>query len=320
MHGVLPNFFVVGAAKSGTTSIYRYLRQHPDVYMPTVKELHWFSRLEPNPRQGFRPITSEEEYLSLFEGWRGEKAIGEASPSYLWDPKAPERIQRSVPSAKILILLREPVDRAFSHYLADVRYGIQRKPFYEALRKDYAGPTKGWGKCHLYVELGLYCRQVSRYLERFGEGKVLVLFFEEVFADLDSTKRTLERVLDFIGVDPSEVRNIRFEQKHNPHAVPRAATKHLALGAPAARKAAQRVLPPRWKQLLSRNRLLFRRAEKPKMEVPAIEFLRRIYEPELICLEELLGHELPWKSWSEALSEPHEQHEDDRDQQERPKS
>jgi Sulfotransferase family len=115
MHGVLPNFFVVGAAKSGTTSIYRYLRQHPDVYMPIVKELHWFSRLEPNPRQGFHPITSEEEYLSLFEGWRGERAIGEASPSYLWDPKAPERIQRSVPSAKILILLREPVDRAFSH-------------------------------------------------------------------------------------------------------------------------------------------------------------------------------------------------------------
>ncbi len=302
MHAVLPNFFVVGAAKAGTTSMYRYLKQHPDVYMPTVKEPHWFSRLEPNPGQGFRPVTSEEAYLSLFEGWRGERAVGEASPSYLWDPKAPDRIARSVPDAKIIVLLRDPVDRAFSHYLADARHGIQGRPFHEALRADHASPTKGWGKSHLYVELGLYCGQVSRYLERFGEGDVLVLFFEEVFADPGSTKCSLERVLDFLGVDPREAGNIRFERKHNPHTVPRAATKHLALGAPAARNLAQRFLPPGWKHFLSRNKLLFRRAEKPEIEARALEFLRRIYEPELGCLEAVLGRELPWEPWPEAVS------------------
>lgn len=313
MHGVLPNFFIVGAAKAGTTSMYRYLKQHPDVYMPAVKEPHWFSRTEPNPEQGFRPITSEEAYLSLFEGWRGERAVGEASPSYLWDGKAPDRIGRCVPDAKIIILLREPVDRAFSHYLADARYGIQRRPFHQALQQDYAGRTKGWGISHLYVELGLYCAQVSRYLERFGRENVLVLFFEEVFADHGSTALALEQVLNFLGVDPGEADNIRFERKHNPHTAPRAATQRLALGAPAARQLAQRFLPAGWKRFLSRNRLLFRRAEKPEMEARALEFLRQVYEPELGCLETVLGRELPWQSWPETISEQHER------DQERPK-
>lgn len=311
MRGVLPNFFIVGAAKAGTTSMYRYLKQHPDVFMPTVKEPHWFSRAEPNPEQGFRPITSEEAYLSLFEGWRGERAIGEASPSYLWDGKAADRVGRSVPDAKIIILLREPIDRAFSHYLADARYGIQRRPFHEALQHDYASRTKGWGTSHLYVELGLYCGQVSRYSKRFGRENMLILFFEEVFADPVSTALALEQVLDFLDVDSGRANEIRFERKHNPYTVPRAATQRLALGAPAARQLAQRSLPARWKRFLSRNKLLFRRAEKPEMEAQALEFLRRIYEPELGCLETVLGRELPWEAWPGAVTDPPEQHKRD---------
>lgn len=274
--------------------MYRYLEQHPDVYMPALKEPHWFSRVKPVPEQGLRPITSEDAYLSLFKGWRGEKAIGEASPSYLWDGKAPDRIKQSVPDAKIIILLREPIDRAFSHYLMDMRSGIQRRPFYDALRKDYASPTKGWGISHLYVELGLYCGQVSRYLERFGRENVIVLFFEEVFADPGSISLALGRVLNFLGVDSSEASSIRSQQKYNMYTVPRNAFLRVAFSAPTARKLAGRFLPSWWKQLLLRNKLLFSQ-EKPKIEAPAFEFLRRIYEPELSCLETVLGHELPWK-------------------------
>ncbi|MGH3087117.1 MAG: sulfotransferase family protein, partial [Rubrobacteraceae bacterium] len=72
---VIPNFFIVGAAKAGTTSMYQYLERHPDVYMSSVKEPHWFSRVEPNPARDVRPVTSEEEYLGLFEGWRGESFV-----------------------------------------------------------------------------------------------------------------------------------------------------------------------------------------------------------------------------------------------------
>ncbi len=289
MPRVWPNFFIVGAAKSGTTSLYNYLNQHPDVYMSEVKEPHWFSRVEPNPEQLVYPVASEEEYFALFEGWQGERAVGEASPSYLWSSAAPRRIEESVPGAKIIVMLREPVGRAFSHYLGDVREGLQRLPFYDALEEDYASQRKGWGISHLYVELGLYCQQVSRYLERFGRENVLVLFFEEFVADVVSTLRV---IAEFLGVDSDVVANIRYWERHNPFAVPRGEVARLIFRARTPRELARRHLPQNLKNFL--RDLLLRRGEKPDLEPEALEFLRQIYAPERACLEETLGRKLPW--------------------------
>lgn len=291
---MLPNFFIVGAAKSGTTSMYRYLEQHPDVYMSTVKEPHWFSRVKPNPARRVTPVTSEKEYAALFRGWRGERAVGEASPSYLWDEEAPERIKRSVPGARIIILLREPVSRAFSHYLMDVYAGRQELPFREALEEDLAASAKGWGVSNLYVELGLYCDQVSRYFRHFGRENVLVLFFEEVFADETSTAVAVERVLDFLDVDPGAVEKIRQPKSHNALATPRNRLVRNLVNSPELQRIAERVLPRRLKQPL-REKLLFRKVEKPMMDPRAAEFLRGIYAPDITCLERLLGRDTGWK-------------------------
>ncbi len=94
MKRVMPNFFIVGAAKSGTTSMYHYLEQHPDVYMLSFKEPHWFARVEPSSGRIVHSVTSEDEYLELFEDWKDERAIGEVNPSYLWDVSAPDRIKQ----------------------------------------------------------------------------------------------------------------------------------------------------------------------------------------------------------------------------------
>jgi hypothetical protein len=291
----LPNFFIVGAAKAGTTSMYEYLEQHPDVYMAAIKEPHWFSKVRPKADREARPVTSEADYLKLFDGWRGERAVGEASPSYLWDREAPAMIERSVPQARIIIMLREPTSRAFSHYLMDVYAGRQKLPFYDALKEDFANPEKEWGVSHLYVELGLYCEQVSRYFERFGHKNVLVLFFEEIFCGPEATARALRKVLDFLGLDPG-LNGICYQQRHNSLTKPRNRISRLILDSSGLKRTGGRLLPKKLKRRM-REKLLLRRVEKPaaRLDPQAAEFLREIYEPETACLEELLGRKLPWR-------------------------
>ncbi len=122
MHDNRPNFFLVGAPKSGTSSFYEYLSAHPDIYLPKVKELHYFAYPEVADTYYDVPfVASESEYLGLFDNRRGEKCAGDLSPSYLYRELAADRIQRFQPDAKIIISLRNPIKRAISHYLMDVR-------------------------------------------------------------------------------------------------------------------------------------------------------------------------------------------------------
>src|SRR5262245_16436607 len=117
-----PNFFIVGAAKAGTTSLHAYLSAHPQVFMPALKEPHYFADFELSPEfDNFMPVIRDQPaYQDLFRGSQGSTAVGEASPSYLCDPAAAARIKAAIPDAKIVISLRNPVDRAYSHYLMDL--------------------------------------------------------------------------------------------------------------------------------------------------------------------------------------------------------
>ena len=125
----LPNFIIIGAEKAGTTALWQFLRQHPQVYMSAVKEPQFFgyegrevSFQGPGPVvKEALPICDLEEYKSLFKGTESYKAVGEASPSYLYNSQAPERIRHYVPQAKLIAILRNPVDRAYSRFLHLVR-------------------------------------------------------------------------------------------------------------------------------------------------------------------------------------------------------
>src|SRR5215210_1748036 len=155
---MLPNFLVIGAGKSGTTSLYHYLRQHPDVYMSPVKEPLFFAaeggRIRfpgPDGRMISRAanpgaVTRMKDYRALFAGVSGKKAVGEASPQYLYTPEAPLRIKHYVPEAKLIAVLRNPVERAYSAFLHRTRLG--REPladFSEALRQEDSRMREGWG-------------------------------------------------------------------------------------------------------------------------------------------------------------------------------
>lgn len=213
---VLPNFFIVGAAKAGTTSFAEYLAQHPEVYMSPVKEPHYFcsdidsSHLprKVQPEQYFASpplrklhtmcVRRPEHYEQLFHEAGDAKAVGEASVSYLYSELAPRRISEEIADPRILIFLRNPIERAYSHFQMDVEFGLAgTSDFLKAVERDISASKKGWGLSHLYVELGLYVPQLRRYLQQFPADRVKVYFHDDYRADVSST---LLDIQSFLGV------------------------------------------------------------------------------------------------------------------------
>jgi len=158
----LPNFFIVGAAKAGTTSLYNYLKQHPDIYMSPIKEPNYFAKdidinlfrkdykktaLIDTQKYFSKPkleelhlafITELEDYIKLFQKVSNEKVIGETSVSYLYSKVAAKEIKKLVPDAKIVIILRDPIERAYSHYLMNLKEGlITERNFIKEILVDY---------------------------------------------------------------------------------------------------------------------------------------------------------------------------------------
>lgn len=289
-----PNFFVVGAAKAGTTSIYSYLNSHDSVFMCPVKEPHFFATpwASPSSPTTPSPINDAAEYTALFARSSGYDAVGEASPSYLYDEEAPTRIRDRLPHAKIVIVLRDPVDRAFSHYLMDVREGVQRSSFKEALIEDYSRKEKGYGVSHLYVELGMYGEQIGRYLQTFPPEQLLILFFDDL---VNREGQFLGSLCDFLGVRVDAVRpfNSMNTYKESRSFVSERLMASHRLRALTRRFASQRV------RSIVKNKFLLRSAAKPPRDEEATRWLRHLYADDLSHLEDLLEMRLPMlrKSW-----------------------
>jgi hypothetical protein len=291
-----PNFFIVGAAKAGTTSLYRYLEQHPDVFMCSLKEPNWFSRVHAPGRVSF--VSSEEEYLSLFEGRDGESAAGEASPSYLWDEEAPRRIKDAVPHAKIVAILRHPVERAFSDYLQTIQWEREELPFLEALKQGYETEPKIYGVSRLYVDLGLYAEQVQRYLETFGEEQIKILLHEDFKED---PRAMLESVLEFLDVDPGHASSIRTDVQYNKYSIPKEGTfNRLAERVLESRAFRSRrftalrakLIPDPKLRFKLRQHLRFEEGEKPELDEKSRQFMMELYRPDILKLQNLLDRDL----------------------------
>ncbi len=291
-----PNFFIVGAAKAGTTSLYSWLKAHPLVYMPSLKEPYFFGT-HVSPKMGFpgQRYRSLERYLSLFAGARNHLAIGEASTSYLWDPDAPRQIKDFCKDARIIILLRDPVDRAFSHYLMDIRNGLQPLPFYEALIDDYYNSSKLFGEGHLYVELGLYSEQVKRYLQTFGRDQILILLFPDLRRD---PAKVLKRTLDFLGLPEDSMPWDQTLEVKNPFSLPRNRLTRwilrwlLRMMAIGAIEPLVELIPPQVRSFVY-SKILLRPAPKPPRDSRGVDFLLQFYDEDVTKLEDILGSPLP---------------------------
>jgi len=199
---VLPNFLIVGAAKSGTTSLYHYLGQHPDIFFPDVKEPHFFSESKTYMARDL------DEYQDLFTTHKGQKAVGESSVSYLFDPFSPGLIKETLGDIRIIISLRNPVNRAFSHWQHFYNVGWEHLSFRAALAaEDERFFSKTFRKTapalvpsgYFYFRRGLYSEQVERYLSIFNPRDVKILIFEEWIKDLAGT---CQSIFEFLMVDP----------------------------------------------------------------------------------------------------------------------
>ncbi|MCA1572553.1 MAG: sulfotransferase [Chloroflexi bacterium] len=192
---MLPNFIVIGARKSGTTSLWNYLRAHPQVFMPDEKEIHFF--LAENFAKGV------DHYRSLFPKPEGALAVGEASTTYSRYPMYPgvaERMARVVPDARLVYLVRHPTERLRSHYLQEVYRGRETRPIDRAVLED---PQ--------YVDASRYAFQLDQYMGHFGREQVLVVTTDELRAQRGATVR---RVVAFVGADPDRVDDERLHEEH----------------------------------------------------------------------------------------------------------
>ncbi len=240
---ILPNFLVIGAAKCGTTSLYHYLKQHPDVYMSPIKEpnyfctdirpvnfsheykvhedeknlnVHKYVRGDMSELHWEAYVDNETDYKLLFKFAEGKKRIGEISNSYLFSKEAAANIHKTLPGVKLIAILRNPASRAFSHYMANLRDGRTTLSFRQEIEADMAKPQKGWGQSHVYVEMGYYTEQVKRFKALFPPDQLLILFFDDLIAN---PQRVVDQIFDFLGLDKNV--KIDLDEKHNEARVPK---------------------------------------------------------------------------------------------------
>jgi len=286
-----PNFFLVGTVKGGTTSLYRHLQQHSEVFFPPFKEPHYFAQIHPNPgRDHFiEYIREKSAYLNLYEKSGDYSAVGDASTSNLWSLAAPERIHAVAPDARIIILLRDPVVRAHSHYLMDFREGLIDCPLtVDLLRQDFEQEKKGFGVSRLYVDLGLYHNQVERYLQTFGTSQVLVLQSDDLLQD---PQGTLKRVAIHLHIDSEPFTQMDLTQVHNGFKAPRGAWSRRCAASPLARRIGYRLIPRNLQWWLYQH-LILKPASKPRMDLSVRQYLEALYGPDIDKLESLLGYKM----------------------------
>jgi hypothetical protein len=194
----LPTFLVIGAARSGSTTLYHYLKQHPQIFMSQVKSPMYFS-FDPD-RPGLREwgepdideefkITTPQQYQSLFEGATDEIQVGEASVGYLESAYAPHRIKKELGDVKILAILRNPVERAYSAYRMHMRMGTSTREISDALSDP--------AKVH-WIQVGFYHRLLKRYFDIFPRDNIKIIIFERFVRDKAGTMRDIYR---FLGVN-----------------------------------------------------------------------------------------------------------------------
>ncbi len=292
------NLFIVGAAKAGTTALWGFLNQHPSVFLSPIKEPHFFfkdfnielcrkefrERVEKNKSNKHQEFyTNSNDYYALFEEAKKDQILGEASASYLYSKIAAKEISAYNSKAKILIVLRNPIERAFSHYLMNLRMGFSHAPFVEDFEQDQKSKVKAWGASHLYKELGMYFEQVSRFYNTFPKNQVLIIRQEELKAN---TTDQLEKITKFLDLE-----SFKYELniERNEAKLPRN-SKLLTLVKPF-RKLIPRSLTKPVKSLF------YTKSNIPKLEIQDRKKLLPHFIDDIKLLEQLLDINL--KHWYE---------------------
>jgi hypothetical protein len=292
----LPNFLIVGMSRCGTTSLFYYLKEHPDVFMSSTKEPSFFlAQFNPVPEKGIgdderKYYQDFEDYCRLFKKAGNRKAIGEASSENLYhSEKVIPYIQKYLGNPKIIISLRNPVERAFSAYTYLISQNREFLSFEEGLEQEEKRRRDGWRHIWFYQDAGFYFRGVKAYLENFSEVKVCLL------DDLKKGPVSLvQDVYRFLGVDPSFVPNVTVRYKTS--GIPRSKKINRLFEEPTRLRKIVRgvgrflLTEDRWIQW--RDTLKNKSYAKAEMKAETRKSLENAYREDLLKLQDLIHRDL----------------------------
>jgi hypothetical protein len=303
----MPEFFVVGHHKCGTTALYEMLRRHPQIYMPEVKETWYFSpelrSIERRKRPAERPETLEQ-YLSLFDAARPEQRVGENSPAYLMSREAARRIGDAQPDARIIAILREPASFLYSFHLQCLRNHVEtEKDFGKAMalesdRREGKRIPRHSPRPHelLYSEHVKYVEQLQSYRAVFPAERMLVLIYEDFRADNEATMRKVLQFLevnDSHSIEPTEA-NPSYGVR-SPHLHEAMRSVYMGRGGVSARVKAGITATTsrglrRYLLRVARERVVYGPPQQANERL-MLE-LRRRFKDEVVALSEYLGRDL----------------------------
>lgn len=300
MTAQLPNFVVLGAPKCGTTSLYYYLRQHPQVYLPERKELHYFSyellrRIAGGPGDQHAlsmMCATLDEYAAFYRDVAGEAAIGDISPSYFYFTEVARDIHDRLGGPRAIVMLRDPVQKAFSQYMHLVRDDRETLSFAAGLDAEQERVSRGYSAMWRYAESSLFTARVRHFLDVFSPERTRIVFFDDLQRDPAGVVRG---VFEFLGVDPSVP--VAVDATFNRSGLPRSKWVARLISRPnPVTKAARALLPL---ALTQRIRDVMQRAntgDKLKLDDASRARLEAYFDPDTAALEALLGRPVPWGS------------------------
>jgi|GEM_PF-1908130 len=284
------NLFIAGAAKAGTTTIYECLANSPMVCMCRVKEPNFFSSAELLSEKNYyqeKIVKTEEEYHRLFSH-EAQPWIGEASVSYLFHPHTAEKIFQYNPAARIIVSLRNPVHRAFSHYLMDKKLGLVKNDF--AAIVNQGKQREDWKPYYRqYVEYGLYFSQLKKYTDLFPANQIMVILFEELQHSLADV---MQQLAAFLNIDPAALAGNR--KKFNEAEMPKGKIITRLYQNRPVRKLLKKIIPVATAATI-KDRFFSTPVEKLDEEVSGR--LKDFYASDIRSLEKLTGKNL--SSWYE---------------------
>lgn len=290
---MLPDFLTIGAEKAGTTWLYEVLRQHPQVFMPDSKEIHFFNKYDSNNilRDNFNNI-GIDWYKQFFKGAMPDQIKGEVTPMYLCDTEAPNRIFCTLPNIKIIVSLRNPIDRAISHYKMAISKGHINYSFDSVVSMDN----------NFIIERGMYSRQIKILYDYFEMDQVHIVIFERMMAN---PLTELSQIAHHIGVNPEPFEKMDLKEKHN------SATHYRSkwfyrFSTQQARFLRENKniswIAPILKSSGIYNSLKNLNKAPPASSKPDVSFrpaLEKVYQQDIVALRTLLGNKIP--EWSDFL-------------------
>jgi Sulfotransferase family len=284
----LPTFFIIGAPKAGTTSLHYYLDQHPQIHMSPTKEPHFFIEREDVPGYVARHVTDLADYERLFESSAAVR--GEASPSYAEYPRyrgAPERISALIPDAKLIYMVRDPIDRTLSHYMHNVAVDGERRSLREALA-DLQDPALP------YTCASLYAFQLERYLSHFPRKSILVVDQADLLQDRQTT---LSEIFAFLSVEET-FSSSRFDEKLGETGDRRMYPEYYMQAVKLVARSSLRRLPRGLRRMLRRSvdKALWPAVSTPELDDDLRTQLTTLYAAETARLRSMTGKR--FETWS----------------------